>query len=225
MKAMRHRCDAECSGDSASRLRSACEWRTRRLRLRARRDVLPAAGTSQTTAGEPQRVTTAGGIEMVALPGGWFEMGTDDAADDEPDQPRPQGLRQPAGDRQVPGDAGGVRAAHGREPVALERRRDTRSTRSAGATPRPTATPARAPKGCSRPTIPRPGSATSRPTATACRPRPSTSTPCRAGTSTAYSFGDAPADLKRYAWFKGNSSRGSHPVGAEARPTPGDCTT
>lgn len=35
----------------------------------------------------------------------------------------------------------------------------------------------------------------------------------RAGTATLYYFGDSPADLKRYAWFKENSPRGSRPVG------------
>jgi formylglycine-generating enzyme required for sulfatase activity len=35
----------------------------------------------------------------------------------------------------------------------------------------------------------------------------------RAGTTTLYYFGDSPADLHRYAWFKENSPRGPHPVG------------
>ena len=36
----------------------------------------------------------------------------------------------------------------------------------------------------------------------------------RAGsTNTDYWFGNSPEDLKRYAWFKGNSPRGTHPVG------------
>ena len=35
----------------------------------------------------------------------------------------------------------------------------------------------------------------------------------RAGTKSAYSFGDNPAELGRYAWFKENSTRGTHPVG------------
>ena len=41
----------------------------------------------------------------------------------------------------------------------------------------------------------------------------------RAGTRTAYFFGDRAAELDRYAWFKGNSSRGPRPV-ASRPPNP-----
>lgn len=36
---------------------------------------------------------------------------------------------------------------------------------------------------------------------------------CRAGTTTAYSFGDDPSKLEAYAWFQGNSHGKTHPVG------------
>src|SRR5207248_6168647 len=36
---------------------------------------------------------------------------------------------------------------------------------------------------------------------------------CRAGTKTAYSFGDDPRDLKDHAWCADNSEESTHPVG------------
>ena len=42
---------------------------------------------------------------------------------------------------------------------------------------------------------------------------------CRAGTTTAYSFGDDPARLGEYAWYTGNSDDRYHPVGTK-KPNP-----
>ena len=42
---------------------------------------------------------------------------------------------------------------------------------------------------------------------------------CRAGTKTAYSFGDSPADLDIYAWHEGNSGGAYHQVG-QKKPNP-----
>jgi formylglycine-generating enzyme required for sulfatase activity len=42
---------------------------------------------------------------------------------------------------------------------------------------------------------------------------------CRAGTKTAYSFGDSEADLGLYAWFKGNAAGNDPPVGRK-KPNP-----
>jgi formylglycine-generating enzyme required for sulfatase activity len=44
---------------------------------------------------------------------------------------------------------------------------------------------------------------------------------CRAGTRTRYFFGDDPAQLGKHAWFKGNSTRGPSPVGTK-QPNPWD---
>ncbi len=38
---------------------------------------------------------------------------------------------------------------------------------------------------------------------------------CRAGTNTAYHFGDSPTELADYAWFADNANKRSHPVGAK----------
>lgn len=41
----------------------------------------------------------------------------------------------------------------------------------------------------------------------------------RAGTTTSYSFGDDPAQLGNYAWYKGDSGNTTHPVG-QKNPNP-----
>lgn len=38
---------------------------------------------------------------------------------------------------------------------------------------------------------------------------------CRAGSQTAYSYGDDPTELKEYAWFKGNSVEKYHKIGTK----------
>ena len=42
---------------------------------------------------------------------------------------------------------------------------------------------------------------------------------CRAGTSSAYYFGDEPSELHNHAWFRGNSGKKIHPVGLK-KPNP-----
>lgn len=46
---------------------------------------------------------------------------------------------------------------------------------------------------------------------------------CRAGTTSAYSFGDDAAALKRHGWFKDNANKQTHPVGQKAANAWGLC--
>ena len=39
---------------------------------------------------------------------------------------------------------------------------------------------------------------------------------CRAGTTTAYYFGDEPSELHNHGWFRGNSRKRIHPVGLKS---------
>jgi formylglycine-generating enzyme required for sulfatase activity len=42
---------------------------------------------------------------------------------------------------------------------------------------------------------------------------------CRAGTTTRYYFGDNPEELRKHAWYDGNSKSSTHPVGRK-KPNP-----
>ncbi len=166
---------------------------------------------SITPAEAPPIVTTKSGVEMVALPGGWFEMGSD--REDEVDEPRHR-----------------VCVA----PFLIDRFEVTQAEfgRVMGENPSRWKDPqkpveqvrwAKAVDYCNR------------------RSREEGRRPCydlktwacdfeadgyrlpteaeweyaaRAGTTTAYYFGNSPSRLKQHAWCKDNATRGPHPVGS-----------
>jgi formylglycine-generating enzyme required for sulfatase activity len=157
-----------------------------------------------------QALTTAGGIEMVALPGGWFEMGASDA--DEPDQQLHKVFVSPFAIDKYPvtqreyEKQRGANPSHWKgpqNPVEQIRWRDAAAYCNARSHAEGLQ-PAYDPKtwhcdfkadGYRLPT------------------EAEYEYALRAGTNTAYFFGNSTADLPRYAWFKANSTRGSHPVG------------
>ena len=158
----------------------------------------------------PQPQTAAGGIEMVALPGGWFEMGAAD--EDEPDQTLHKVFVSPFLIDTYPvtqedyEKLAGKNPSHwkgARNPVDQIRWRDAAAwcnARSQAEGLRPAYDPKTwacdfGADGYRLPT------------------EAEYEYALRAGTRGAYFFGESPDDLKRFAWFKENSPRGSHPVG------------
>jgi len=158
----------------------------------------------------PQALTTASGIEMVAIPGGWFEMGSSDA--DEADQQLHKVFISPLAIDKYPVTQQeyeklmGVNPSHWKDPQnPVEQIRWSDAAAYCNARSRAEGlTPAYDPKtwqcdfqsdGYRLPT------------------EAEYEYALRAGTTTAYFFGDSAANLPRYAWFKGNSTRGPHPVG------------
>ncbi len=155
-------------------------------------------------------LTTAGGIEMVALPGGWFEMGAGDT--DEPDQQLHKVFVSPLAIDKYPVTQReyekrmAANPSHWKgpqKPVEQIRWRDAAAycnARSHAEGLQPAYDPKTwqcdfAADGYRLPT------------------EAEYEYALRAGTTTAYFFGNSTGDLPRYAWFKANSTRGPHPVG------------
>jgi formylglycine-generating enzyme required for sulfatase activity len=159
-----------------------------------------------------REVTTTAGIEMVAIPGGEFQMGSDDP--DEPDQPlhkvRLSGFwidKYPVTQEQYEklmgknpshwqGAANPVDQIRWRDAAAFCNARSRAEGLRAAYDPKTWECDFAA-DGYRLPT------------------EAEYEYALRAGTTTLYYFGDSPGDLGRYAWFKENSPRGSHPVGRQ----------
>jgi formylglycine-generating enzyme required for sulfatase activity len=179
--------------------------------------ILAGCGTrSGKPQGQPSPIKSAGGIEMMVLPGGWFNMGS--ASQDEPDQKLHKVYVSTFAMDKYPVTQEsyqklmGTNGSHWkapRNPVEQIRWRD-------------------AARYCN-----------ARSQAEGLQPAYDTNTwachfeasgyrlpteaeyeyALRAGSDTTFFFGNTADDLKRYAWFKGNSPRGPHPVG-EKPPNP-----
>ncbi|MCY3017607.1 MAG: formylglycine-generating enzyme family protein [Planctomycetota bacterium] len=173
-------------------------------------------GQARPSAGAPPAVTTPSGVEMVAIPGGWFEMGSE--AEDETDAPVHRVYVSPFLMDRYEVTQEHFEKVVGRNPsrwkdpkgpVEQIRWRDAAQycnarSRLEGLVP------------CYDP-------ATWRCDESRGGYRLPTEAEweyaCRAGTRTEYSFGNNPAKLKQFAWFKENCTRSPQPVGSR-QPNP-----
>jgi formylglycine-generating enzyme required for sulfatase activity len=167
-----------------------------------------ASRVAPATAQSP--ATTPGGVEMVAIPGGWFQMGSDDQG--EPDQQPHRVFVSPFLIDKYPVTQEeyerltGSNPSHWhapKNPVEQIRWREAAAYCNA-----------RSREEGLRPAYDEQTWACD---FTADGYRLPTEAEfeyaLRAGTTTEFFFGDSPNELKNYAWYKGNSPRGTHPVG------------
>ena len=175
--------------------------------------ALTAAGcTATATPGKdvPRALTTAGEIEMVAFPGGWFEMGSGDAG--EPDEQLHKVFLSPFVIDKYPVTQQEYRKQTGanpshwkgpQNPVEQIRWRDAAAYCNARSRT----------EGLALAYDPKTWQCDFQSGGYRLPTEAEYEYALRAGTATAYFFGDSAADLPRYAWFKANSTRGPHPVG------------
>jgi formylglycine-generating enzyme required for sulfatase activity len=158
----------------------------------------------------PQTLTITGGIEMVTLPGGWFEMGDRDA--DEPDQQLHKVFVSPFAIDKYPvtqqeyGKQMGANPSHWKGPQnPVEQIRWCDAAAYCNARSRA--------EGLQLAYDTKTWQCDFQSDGYRLPTEAEYEYALRAGTTTAYFFGDSLADLPRYAWFKANSTRGPHPVG------------
>jgi len=198
-------------------VRSRTRRATTATRLLLCLGLLPSCTEPRGGGGAPPRViTTKSGIAMARLPGGWFEMGS--GAGGETDEPPHRVFVRPfyIDTHEVTQEA--YRAATGKSPsrwegegCPVEQIRWADAAAYCNARSRleglqPAYDPATwvcdfEADGYRLPT------------------EAEWEYAARAGTTTAYHFGDSPSALKRHAWFKDNGSRRPRPVG-QKRPNP-----
>lgn len=170
---------------------------------RTDRDVPSTDGKSTVT------IKTAGGLEMVLIPSGWFEMGS--ANEEEPDERAHKvyvssfymdrhDVTQEEYER-LTGKSPSL-WKNPRSPVDQIRWAD--ATAYCNARSRE--------EGFQPAYEPQSGECDFRANGYRLPTEAEWEYAARAGTKTAYFFGDSVAELPRYAWFKDNSTRGSHPV-------------
>jgi formylglycine-generating enzyme required for sulfatase activity len=194
------------------------------LRISARRAWLAALAASallggchvrseaetDTAAAAAAAVTTPGGIEMVALGGGWFSMGSSDA--EESDEPLHQVFVSPFCIDKYPVTQAEYAARMGGNPshwTGPDRPVEQIRWRQAAAYCNARSQS----EGLQSVYDPRTWECNFDADGYRLPTEAEYEYALRAGSSTSYFFGDSPGDLPRYAWFKENSPRGSHAVG------------